>query len=1146
MSQNRVARQAAAFQPGSVVGDYAILGTLGAGGMGRVHSAVHTSTGRRVAIKTVTGRTPAALEYFRHEIATLAALAHPAVVPIHDHGVSFESPWYAMELLEGPTLRSFLGAAERGASSHLVATQAARDRSPLGTSEQQPTQSGIVLRELSVEQLLELCAQIFQALDFVHSRGVVHGDLKPENIFVLPGMRPVLVDFGVAQSFALAREALEFVPRSIGSVAYMAPEQILGNLPDARADLYAMGCVLYECLVGKNPFQRSTIEATALAQLNARAEPPSERVPGIPSALDALLMRLLHKSPGHRPGYASQVLAMLAAQGVPCGTGRHEDKAAPGPLYRADLVGRNEALTLLSARMRQTVAGGGAKIVVRGESGVGKTRFALEAVDLANRQGLSVFCVRCGDGEQALSRRPLAPMRSLLEALNEHYVEAQSSSSERAKSALAFALSLLDAGAGSNQSPSLKASAPGELLGDLAAALLGYCAEHATLLVLDDIDSAEELTRALVQRLASRQLDSAALLLVCTETLGGAQTSAAASFEPLLLSRLTKADVELMVRSTLAVEYASPRLVDYAYERSEGNPFMVGQCLHALLAVGSLVHDRQRGWHLDAARCHDLGASNGARTHSDLFRLRLESLPPPQIELAGVAAVLGRTFQLSVLAAVAAIPEERARDVVLALCRLHIVELGSSGMYRFVHALLRELLYERVPPAQASLLHRRAAFELEKTANQEPALAGTLALHLSQSGQHLKAATCYEIAAAYFVQTHRHEQACSSFEAAVEELERCALTQADELQLLRVAESLGDTALVLRQLAKASKSYTMALARARDQPIDVARLHRKVAAASQQDHDLAIAHLRQAIAVLGEPPREQSAQVAEWLQTHLDLMFVYYWKREPAVVLMLGRKIEHDVLQHGTLEQHANFHFNMAAGLMAQHRYVGGAEEIEHVDRALAYYRASNQQLKVSMASFLRAMLLFCGGDLDGAQEGFETLLATGQKMSSITIQLRSLTYLCLVHRKRCAVEQVRRIAASTLAMAEEHSMPEYQGLALANLSWLEYRDGNTVDCERLARSAHASLASSATKNAFWWAALLPLLAVAVDQGADDEEAKALLSQIAAELLDISQQLMPTPLRSVLEQLAALPRDSEAHRSLGERAVVAASAAALL
>ena len=924
-------------------------------------------------------------------------------------------------------------------------------------------------------------------LDYVHARGIIHGDLKPENIFVLAGPRPVLVDFGVSHWFAPTREFLNLVPRGVGSAAYMAPEQIRGELTDARADLYAMGCLLYECLTGSNPFQRDSAELTLLAHLNHNVDAPSSHVAEIPRALDSLVLRLLSKCPSDRPRYVSEVLASLESRGITSGASHLQLRAIPGPLYRPALLGRERPLARLREGLARAAVGGGAQILVRGEPGIGKTRLMLEALDLGFRSGMRVVCVRCDDTEAQVGHDPLAPLRPVFALLGD-------------------LVPLL---------PSKERESRETRAARIADALLTACRNRGLLLAADDVDRADELTQAVLQRLALASAAAAApLMLLYTESLG--RSTNWQGFHTLVLSRLTREEVELAICSMLAAEYASPRLVDVVNEHCEGNPLLLRQLLHVLLEGGFLLHSQHSGWHLAPTFHPEVLVTRPSTGDREFWRLRLRSLSAGEHALAQTASVLGRTFDLSVLSAVAQRDDCSVRDTLVRLLSCDIVqETGSTGWYRFAHSALRDLLYESVPQETSRKLHRRAADALAHVADDQSAASmTTIAWHSKQCGRHEAAAHYYEAAGRIYIRTQRFQKGFETLTAAKEELACCT---PGALQRVALLEALGDAALLIRQLDAAEAAFREALQFTCDD-VAVTRLHRKLAASSQHDHAKAETLLMHTISSLDNSPQLEGPLLFEWLQSHLDLMFVYYWKRDPARVLEIGQTIKERIELAGTDEQRANYCFNVAAGLMASHRYVTGPEELELVERAYGFYSLSNDLPKISMTAFLRAMILLFSGDLENAAANLESLLAIGKKTSSLTIQVRALAYFCLVHRKRRDHKRLRRVAGATLGLAQEHDMPEYQGFALGNLAWLAYVEGNLDECEHLARSAMKCWSRSATKTAFRWQAALPL-ASALARRQDEHHAREAIA-IVETLLHDSQQQLPARLTTALREVA--------------------------
>jgi Tol biopolymer transport system component len=260
--------------PGSRLGAYEILSPLGAGGMGEVYRARDAKLGRDVAVKVLPielAASPEALARFEREARAVAALSHPNILAIFEFGSEGDRAYAVMELLEGETLRERL---REGA---------------LGT-----------------RKAVEIAAQIAQGLAAAHERGIVHRDLKPDNVFVLRDGRVKILDFGLAKETAGpgSQSQLMAAPTVnpgtepgavLGTVGYMAPEQVRGQEADARADLFALGVMLYEMLTGRRAFAHDSSVETMSAIL--KEEPPAldELGAKIPPALDHVLRRCLEK-----------------------------------------------------------------------------------------------------------------------------------------------------------------------------------------------------------------------------------------------------------------------------------------------------------------------------------------------------------------------------------------------------------------------------------------------------------------------------------------------------------------------------------------------------------------------------------------------------------------------------------------------------------------------------------------------------------------------------------------------------------------------------------------------------------------------------------------------------------------------------------
>lgn len=259
-------------------GRYRAVKRLGAGGMAEVWCAEDEVLGRRVALKLMGGRfaeDPEFRERFRREAQAAAGLAHPNIVGVYDRSEWDGVPYIAMELVDGKTLKEIV--VERG---------------PL------PPEIAIGVTE-----------QILRALGYAHKRGIVHRDIKPQNVIMDPEGQAKVADFGIAR----AGESSEMTQTGaiVGTVQYLSPEQAEGRPVDRRADLYAAGIVLYELLTGRVPFDGEAPISIAIKQINERPVPPSQLRPGITPAVEAVVLRALEKDPARRFQSAEEFIAAL-------------------------------------------------------------------------------------------------------------------------------------------------------------------------------------------------------------------------------------------------------------------------------------------------------------------------------------------------------------------------------------------------------------------------------------------------------------------------------------------------------------------------------------------------------------------------------------------------------------------------------------------------------------------------------------------------------------------------------------------------------------------------------------------------------------------------------------------------------------------
>jgi tRNA A-37 threonylcarbamoyl transferase component Bud32 len=270
---------------GQNLGSYSLLEVIGGGGMATVYKAYQSSADRFVAVKVIRADLSRDAELrarFEREARTIARLEHPTILPIYDVGEQDGTPFLVMRYVEGGSLSDRISAGR-----------------------------------LPLRQAVDYIAQLGEALAYAHQQGIIHRDIKPANILITSRGHVLLSDFGIAKILA-DDSGLTATGMPVGTPFYMAPEQIQGQPVDARADVYSLGIVLYECLIGQRPFVAETPWAVLDMQLREPLPPPRGLRPEIPEALERVILTATAKQPEQRfESMEALVLALReSAQGI--------------------------------------------------------------------------------------------------------------------------------------------------------------------------------------------------------------------------------------------------------------------------------------------------------------------------------------------------------------------------------------------------------------------------------------------------------------------------------------------------------------------------------------------------------------------------------------------------------------------------------------------------------------------------------------------------------------------------------------------------------------------------------------------------------------------------------------------------------------
>ena len=256
-------------------GRYEITELIGVGGMADVYKAIDVMENRTVAVKILKDEFSNSEEFlrrFRNESKAIALLSHPNIVKIYDVGFTDEIQFIVMEYIDGITLKKFID------------------------------QQGV----LRWKDALHFVTQILRALQHAHDKGIVHRDIKPQNIMLFSDGTIKVMDFGIARFARIDGKTLS--DKTIGSVHYISPEQARGDMTDERSDIYSVGVMLYEMLTGKKPFDGDNPVAIALKHMEENAVPPRDIMPSIPEALEEIVIHAMEHEPAKRYQSAAEMI----------------------------------------------------------------------------------------------------------------------------------------------------------------------------------------------------------------------------------------------------------------------------------------------------------------------------------------------------------------------------------------------------------------------------------------------------------------------------------------------------------------------------------------------------------------------------------------------------------------------------------------------------------------------------------------------------------------------------------------------------------------------------------------------------------------------------------------------------------------------
>ncbi len=703
---------------------YRIDAQLGQGGMGTVYQAHDTLLGRDVAVKVInnSGLGTEGRARLLLEAQAAARLNHPNIITVYDVGEADGVPFIIMELIQGSSLRSD--------------------------------------QKISIPEVLNLGKQVAGALAHAHQAGIIHRDLKLENVFVTPTGTAKLMDFGLARSANTPRHTQEGA--IVGTFAYVAPELLMGESASPQSDLYAFGVMLYELVTGQAPFSGENLMAIISQHLHTTPVPPSTHTPQIPPRLENLILKLLAKQPGDRP--ASTELVFQELESITAGAAGPPQQPAQSlnRVVRGRMIARDLELREAIRTWEKAVAGESQVLLISGEPGIGKTRLVRE---LLTHIEMSLGLATMGEcyAEGGLPYAPVA------QATRQVFKHPASSTINLPPVALADLVQFIPEISASHPNlptnPVLEPLAEQQRLFESFSMLCDDVTRKTpVLLVIDDAHWADSGTLGLVRYLA-RRARRVGMRFMLVLTYREVELTEGRVFNEVLadLNRERLAQRIKLVRfnaeqtrellQVMLAEEIKTDLANHIHQETEGNPFFIEEVCKTLIEEGQLFRSNGHWQQRDTA---EIRVPQSIRI---TIENRMDKLPPAAQDILRLAAIVGRRFTFNILRSAGDWDEDTlitGLEEAIYAQLISETNQADGGTFTFAHALIPATLIESISGLRRRRLHRRVAVALEKIS---PTSYEILAFQYAEAADEQQALYYYQKAAERARQVYANEDA---------------------------------------------------------------------------------------------------------------------------------------------------------------------------------------------------------------------------------------------------------------------------------------------------------------------------------------------------------------------------------------------------
>ncbi|MBN2384299.1 diguanylate cyclase [bacterium] len=744
---------------------------IGKGGMGVVYRVTDLMTDRQLALKTLPSifRSQNFLQRFKNEFMTIAKLNHPHLIEVFDFGIDEQQiPYFTMEYIEGWSFDLF---------PHIE----------------------------NLKYFMPLVIQVADALDYIHSRGLVHRDIKPTNILVYcePTSHRYLVkltDFGLATSPVGKPSDMPG-----GTVMYMAPEVLKNERIDFLSDLYSLGVVLYKVLTRSLPFQSSNSGGLIKQQICDRLIEPKELNPDIPDEINWLIMKLLKHNPDERIQSAVEVREFF----LDMMTRIREITSVPTlrkELYQSQFIGRSNEFQQLKSAFEALLEHKSASVLIAGETGIGKSRLLKEIKHYIQLKHRLVFQTQITQSP----KQTYSPLTQLFEHLV-HFI------SGRHKDMLDDYFPYLETMVPHLQ-PLVHAKQRTEkhvfdpksekirLQDGLLRFIEAVSQEFQPVVIFDDIHNASADDLQFIELLISRFNRIDMLLILSYNSDLGLERTALQAFlqhlsnqqtiEHIKLERFSELETKDLIRSIVGEKIEDNLLYKAIFAKTEGNPLYVDEYLQLLVNRHALVWERTQ-WQFSAKKTATIP---GPKSIHDILLSKIESLDHVELKLLQYCATYGREFNVKLVQSAAECDRSTLTRLIGQLIQNRTIEpiLSKDDYYSFTHGTYQQIIYNDISINLRTKMHLHLAQQLDLLLQQNDAIAaGDIAFHYLNGLNYEKGMIYAFLHARYLLETYANEKAIEYLQEILDYLNRSRSAQLKKTYLLEALSMLRDTYSIL-------------------------------------------------------------------------------------------------------------------------------------------------------------------------------------------------------------------------------------------------------------------------------------------------------------------------------------------------------------